>query len=157
MSPGSFPRKGIFSMKSSATPMATSTMPSMMMIFAIPSSLLFHEELQHLSQRSMHFPPGNDHIHHAVLQEKLRPLKTRGKLLFDRLFDNARSRKTDEALRLGENDVAEHGEARGNSAEGGIGEHGDERQPCLAEHGDRRRGLGHLHKREYPFLHPRAA
>ena len=53
----------------------------------------------------------DDHVEHAVLEQELGALEALGQRLADGLLDHARSREADERARLGEDDVAQHGEA----------------------------------------------
>src|SRR5262245_25870890 len=52
----------------------------------------------------------HDEIEHAVLEQELRPLESFGQLLPERLLDDPRTGESDERARLGQDDVAEHGE-----------------------------------------------
>lgn len=91
------------------------------------------------------FPPHN-RIQEAVLQKKLRALKSFRQLFADRLCDHPRSRKADQGFRLREDDVAEHGEARRNAAHRRIGQDGDKHLPRFMELPQRTRGFRHLHE-----------
>ena len=68
-----------------------------------------------------------------MLEEELAALKALGQRLADGLLDDARTGKPDERLRLGDVDVAEHGEARRDAAGRRIGEDGDVGQPGAVE------------------------
>ncbi len=61
------------------------------------------------------------------------------------------------ALRLGDVQVAQHGEAGGHAAGRRVGQDRDERNPGLVETGQRRRDLGQLHQADDAFHHARAA
>src|SRR2546426_253121 len=63
----------------------------------------------------------------------------------------------DERAGFGDVEVAEHGEAGGDPAGGGIGEDGNERQPGFVEAGERGGNLGELHQADSAFHHARAA
>ena len=56
-------------------------------------------------------PCGDDGVHHAVLEQELRALEALGQLLADGLLDDPRPGEADQRLRLGEDDVAQPGEA----------------------------------------------
>ena len=99
----------------------------------------------------------DDEVEHAVLDEELAALEPLRQLLPDRLLDDARAGEADERLRLGDVQIAEHREARGDAAGRRIGQHRDERQPRAIEPRQRRRDLGHLHQRQRAFHHARAA
>ena len=95
----------------------------------------------------------HDHVDHAVLEQVFRPLESLGQLLPDGLLDHPRAGEADNRPRLGDGDVAEHGEGRGNAAGGRIREHDDVRQARLLDllHGDD--GARQLHQRQDTFLH----
>ena len=78
-------------------------------------------------------------VEHAVLEQELAALESFGQRLADRLLDDARTGKADERLRLGDVDVAQHGEARRDAAGRRIGEHRDVGQPRPIEPGQARR------------------
>ena len=90
-------------------------------------------------------------------QQELRALEAFGQLLAHRVLDHARAGEADQRLRLGDHHVAEEGEARRHAAHRRIGQHADVGQPRLGQPGQRGIGLGHLHQRQQPFLHARAA
>ena len=84
-------------------------------------------------------------------------METFGQFLSHRLFDDARSCKADARALLGDLNVAQHAEACGHPAHGGIGEDDDVgllRGTKALECDDRAR---QLHKREGTFLHARAS
>ena len=60
----------------------------------------------------------NHGIQKPVLQKKFRGLKSFGKFLPDGLLDHARAGETDERARLGNVQVAQHGETGRNTAGG---------------------------------------
>src|SRR5437899_3951977 len=115
------------------------------------------EERQNAAERLLEVAPIDDHVELSVRQQELRALESLGKRLTDRLGDDPRPGKADQRARLGEDDVAEHREARRDAAGGGVGEDRNVRQPAGAEPLERGRGLGHLHQGEDALLHPRAA
>ena len=90
----------------------------------------------------------DDEIDEAVLLEELAPLKPFGQLDLDRVPDRARPGEADQRLGLGDDEVAEHGEARGHAAGRRVGQQRDEQPAGVVEPGQRRAGLGHLHQRE---------
>ena len=72
------------------------------------------------------------------------------------LIVSAMVRGTGEAdlgARLGDDHVAEHGEAGGDAAGGGVGQDGDEQAVGLVEPGQGGGGLGHLAERDDPLVH----
>src|SRR5882672_23316 len=85
-------------------------------------------EAKRVGDRRLHLAPIDDQVEHAFLEQELAALKSLGQLLPNRLFDDARAGETDERLRLGNVEIAEHGEARRDAAGGGVGEHREERQ-----------------------------
>ncbi len=76
-----------------------------------------HERAQRLFQLLAF----HNHIDHAMLQKKHRPLKLVRQLLLDRLHDHAGTGKADQGLRFGDDHIAQHGDARGHAPERGIG------------------------------------
>src|SRR2546425_1152484 len=121
------------------------------------SGRLVGEEGENAAEHLLEVAPLDDHVELSVRQQELRALESLGKRLTDRLGDDRRPGKADQRARLGEDDVAEHREARRDAAGGGIGEDRNVRQPAGAEPLERGRGLGHLHQGEDALLHPRAA
>ena len=61
------------------------------------------------------------------------------------------------ALGSANDEVAEHGEAGGDAAGGGVGQQADEKSAGVVEAGEGGAGLGHLHEREGRLLHAGAA
>src|SRR5207247_763459 len=115
------------------------------------------EEREDAAEGLLELAPVDDEVDLTVLKQELRALEPFGQGLADRLGDHARPREADQRARLGEDDVAEHREARRDATRRRIGQHRDVRQPALAETFEGRGGLGHLHEREDPFLHAGAA
>ena len=114
-------------------------------------------ELQDLDQRIPQLAAGHDLIHEAVLHLELAALEPGGQLFADGLFNDTGPGKADEGSRLGQHDVAEAGEAGGDAASGGVGEHADV-QPALGRKAlDGGGRLGHLHQAENALLHPGSA
>ncbi len=99
----------------------------------------------------------HDEVEEAVLEQELAALEPFGKALADRLLDDARAGEADQRAGLGDVEVAEHGEAGGDAAGGRVGEHRDVGHAGVAQAGERRRDLGHLHQRQDALLHARAA
>ena len=99
----------------------------------------------------------HDAIDETGFKEKLGCLESFGKFLTDCLLDDARTSEADECARLGEDDIAKHGETRGDAASGRIGQHRDEQTLGFIETRQRGAGLGHLHERETRFVHACAA
>ena len=75
----------------------------------------------------------------------------------DGLFDDARAGETDQRAGLGDVQVAQHGEAGGDAAGGGIGEHGDEGHARVVELREGGGDLGHLHQAHDALHHARSA
>ena len=63
----------------------------------------------------------HNHIDHAMLQQKFRPLKLIRQLLLDRLLDYAGAGKTDQRFRFGQDHIAQHRNAGGHAPKRGIG------------------------------------
>ena len=68
----------------------------------------------------------DDHVDHAMLKKKFRPLKLIGQLLLDRLLDDTGTGEPDQRLRLRDVQVAERAERGDRAARGRIGQHADE-------------------------------
>src|SRR6478609_864569 len=54
---------------------------------------ILHHKIQHAGDRSPDFPPVDDQIDHAVLQQKLAALKSFWQFLSDRLLNDTRTRE----------------------------------------------------------------
>jgi len=92
-----------------------------------------------------------------MLKRELGGLEPFGQLLADGIADNALPGEADERFGFGQDDVAVHGERRGDAAGGGIGDDRDVRQMRRSMALDGARGLRHLHERDQTLLHARAA
>ncbi len=117
----------------------------------------FPVELQQTGEGVPQLHPGHHRVHKAVLHLKLRPLEALRQGLADGLLDDPGTGKADQRAGLGQDDVAQGGEAGGDAAGGGVREHGDVQQSLFREPGQGRAGLGHLHQGENALLHPGAA
>ena len=100
---------------------------------------------------------GHDLVDHPVAHERLARLEVLGELLPRGLLDELGSGEADERAGLRDDDVTEHRERGGHTAEGRVGEDRDvgESGIGVATGGSAR--LGHLHEREHALLHARAA
>src|SRR6266576_3269669 len=105
------------------------------------------------SQTSM----AKDGFEKTVLQQEFGALKSFGEFLADGLLDHARTGKPDERAGFPDVEVAEHGEAGGDAAGGGIGEHRDIGQLFVVEPGEGGRYFRELHEADGAFHHARAA
>ena len=112
---------------------------------------------QQLAYRERNLTTRNNGIAKAVLQQKLGTLESLGQTLVHVLLDHARAGKCRQGIGLGQDNVALHGKARGYASGRGIGEHRDIQAARLAMAPNRRRNLGHLHKRCHALLHARTA
>src|SRR6476619_3934272 len=72
------------------------------------AGLVATEELQEAGEGRLHLGAGRDQVDHPMLDEKLGALETFRESLADRLLDDARPGESDERLRLGDVEVAEH-------------------------------------------------
>src|SRR5262245_66125204 len=115
------------------------------------------EEGEDAAERFCQVAPLDDHVELSVREEELRSLEPFGERLADRLGDDPRPGEANQRARFGHDDVAQHREARGDAAGGGVGEDRDVRQLRRGQPLERGRRLGHLHQREDAFLHPGAA
>ena len=78
---------------------------------------------QQMRERAAQLVALHDGVDQAVLERELGGLETLGQLLLDGVLDDALPREADERARLGQDDVALHGERRGDAARRGVGEH----------------------------------
>ena len=99
----------------------------------------------------------HDDVEEAVLEQELGALEAGRQRLPDGLLDDPWPGEPDQGVRLGDDHVAQHGEAGRHAAGGRVQQDRDVGQPGLAQPAQRRRGLGHLHQREDALLHARAA
>ena len=122
-----------------------------------PAARLGGHERERVAEGRLQLAPIDDQVEHAALEQELAALEAVGQLLADGLLDHARAGEADQRLRLGDVQVAEHREARGDAAGRRIGEDRDVGQPRAIEPRQRRRDLRHLHQRQRAFHHARAA
>ena len=108
---------------------------------------------ENFAKRAPHVFPGNDEIHKSVVLHELRSLESWWQIGVGGLLHHSGSGKTDHALGLGNDDVAQRREAGGNSAGGWMGEDRNIRAPGLRVSGQRSAGLGHLHETENALMH----
>ena len=92
-----------------------------------------------------------------MLLEVFGRLEAVGQFFAQGLLDHPTAGKADQGLGLGQDQVAEHGEAGRDAARGGVGEQGDVKQFGLAVALQGAGDLGHLHQAEHAFLHARPA
>src|SRR4029450_6340298 len=85
------------------------------------SGRLVGEERENAAERVLEVAPLDDQVELAVREQEFRALEALGKRLANRLGNDARSGEPDQRARLGENDVAQHREARRGAAGGGVG------------------------------------
>src|SRR5579883_486021 len=97
------------------------------------------------------------HVDHAMLKEIFGTLKAVGQLLANGLLDDTRPGKAHDGTGLGQGDIAQHGEGRGDTAGGGIGEQHDIGQAGFLHHLNGERGARQLHQRQDALLHACAA
>lgn len=67
--------------------------------------------------------PVDHHVQHAVLEEVLRSLESLREFLSNGLLNNARTCKTDQCVRFGNLNVAEHRVRRRYASRGRVGEY----------------------------------
>jgi len=87
--------------------------------------------LQRRCDRSLELGPAHDQIEHAVLEQEFAALESLGQLLANRLLDDAWTGEADEGARLGDVEIAEHGEGSRHATGRGIRQDRDVRQACL--------------------------
>ena len=90
-----------------------------------------------------------------MFEQKFRALKPVRQPLFDGLLDNAGSRKPDEGFRLSQDDVTQHGHARGDAPERRVRQERNEGHAGFMKPRHSCRRPGHLHEREDALLHSR--
>ncbi len=88
-----------------------------------------------------------------MFEHELGGLEALGQLDFDCLRDGPRAGEADQGARFRDDDVAQHGEAGGDAAGGGVGQDGDEQALCVVEPGHGGGGLGHLAERDDALVH----
>ena len=87
-----------------------------------------------------------DEIQEALFLEEFRSLEPVGQFDLDGVPDCPRPGEADEGFGFGDDEIAEHREAGGDSAGGGVGEEGDVQPAGVVEPRECRRSLGHLHE-----------
>src|SRR5229473_6062761 len=83
------------------------------------------EKIEGVGDEGLEVLAVDDGVEEAVFEEEFGALKSFGEFLADGLLDDARAGETDERAGFTDVEVAEHGEAGGDAAGGGVGEHGD--------------------------------
>ncbi len=83
-----------------------------------------------------------------MLHHELGRLEAGRQVGMGRFLHHTRAGETDHALRLGDDDVPQRGEAGGDAAGGRMREDGDVGQTGLGMAGQGAAGLGHLHEAE---------
>src|SRR5574344_687879 len=132
-------------------------------LFTFPSSLFalhWSSEspvIEHFREELLEILAFDDLVDEAVLLEIFGGLEVGRKLLVNRVLDHAPSGESDQRLRLGDVDVAEHRIRRAHAARGGIGQDAHVGKPRFLEARDRRGRLRHLHERENALVHAGAA
>src|SRR6267143_3366535 len=124
--------------------------------------LIFHfisaqEQVEGAGDEGLELLAVDDGVEETVFEEEFGALKSFGEFLADGLLDDARAGKTDERAGFADVEVAEHGEAGGDAARGGVGEHRDIGQFFVIEAGKRGGHFRELHEADGAFHHARAA
>ncbi len=112
---------------------------------------------QGMSQGASQIPSIDDGVDKPVIKREFRGLETLRQLLADGVADDALAGEADERVRLGYDDVAVHGERRGDAAGRRVGDDRDIRQMRGAVALKGARGFRHLHEGYQALLHARAA
>ena len=99
----------------------------------------------------------DDGVEHAVFEEEFAALEALREFLPDGLLDDAGSGETDEGSRLGDIQVAQHGERCGDAARRGIGEDRNVGHLKFVKAGEGGGDFGQLHKADNAFHHAGAA
>ena len=95
--------------------------------------LLQREKLQRLRYESLHVFPVDDGVNHTVLDKKFAALEAVGEFLTDRLLNYTWPGKPDEGARLGNIEIAEHGETGSDAARRRVCENRYVRKAFLVE------------------------
>ncbi len=101
----------------------------------------------------LHLFAGDDGVEEAVFEEEFAALEAFGELLADGLLDDARASEADECSGFGDVEVAEHGEAGGDAAGGGVGHDGDIGDAGVVEAGEAGGNFCQLHEGGDAFHH----
>src|SRR6266404_9103172 len=99
----------------------------------------------------------DDGVEKSMLEKELGALKSFGEFLANGLLDDAGASEADEGSGFGDVEIAEHGEAGGDAAGGGIGEQRDVGELFFVELGERGGHFGKLHQTDGAFHHAGAA
>ena len=113
-------------------------------------------DFMHAKNRCKHFLhlfPLYNLVDETVLQQKFRFLESFRQLLSDRLLNDTRSGKTDQCVRLCQNDIAKHGKTCRYSAGCRISQDRNIEKPGITVLFQSRRCLCHLHQGDNAFLH----
>src|SRR3954471_18309099 len=92
-----------------------------------------------------------------MLEQEFCSLKAFRQGLANSLLDDSRSRKTNQCIRLRDNDITKECETRRYAAHGGVGKHRNEGQARACQLSQRCSRLRHLHQGHESFLHARSA
>ena len=114
-------------------------------------------EREQLRERRAQIRARHDGVDEPVRKRELGGLEALGKLLLDGVANHALAREADERMGLREDDIALHGERRGDAARRRIGDDRDVGQAALGQTRKRAGHLRHLHERCQALLHARAA
>ena len=114
-------------------------------------------EREQLRERRAQIRARHDGVDEPVRKRELGGLEALGELLLDGVANHALAREADERMGLREDDVALHGERRGDAARRRVGDDRDVGQAALGQTRKRAGHLRHLHERRQALLHARAA
>src|SRR5713226_3312243 len=115
------------------------------------------EKIEGVGDEGLEVLAVDDGVEKAVFEEEFGALKAFGELLSDGLFNDAWAGEADECAGFADVKVAEHGEAGGDAAGGGIGEHGDIGELLFVKTGKGGGDFGKLHQADGALHHARAA
>src|SRR6266849_4162359 len=115
------------------------------------------KEIERAGDEGLEVLAVDDGVEKTVFEQEFGTLKSFGELLANGLLDHAGAGETDERAGFADIEVAKHGEAGGDAAGGGIGEHGDVGQLFVVEPGEGGGNFGELHEADGAFHHARAA
>ena len=115
------------------------------------------QEVERADEVILEFLSRDNGVKEALFKQELGALKALRELLPDGLLDNSRTCEADERSGLGDVQVAEHGEAGGDAAGGGVSENTDVRHAGIVKLAQRGGNFGHLHQAHHTFHHACAA
>ena len=119
--------------------------------------MLVLHEVERANQKCLQLATVYHGIQHSMLKQKFAALEALRQLLSDGLLNHARAGKSDERARLGNVQIAKHGEAGRDAAGGRVGEDAEIRNGFIVHLGQTGRDFCQLHQAGDTFHHARSA